>query len=195
MPSSFMIACFSDGLTYPAVENRMSTMSPGARRRSVKITTDMPRSVRRAMTRRCRRYVFTRSSPPSVLLVGPHFLHPTEVVDRLVRNHVLHVRPHRKVVDPPVEDRPRGVGLELPLDRDVERQPLLWIELLRLGIEHLHDFFVAVLAVVARRAARIVLVVVGVGVVGADPGQVRADLIVAASGHGVPLRRLDLLQR
>ncbi len=47
-----MIACFSDGLTYPAVENRMSTISPGARRRSAKMTIDMPSSVSTAIVRR-----------------------------------------------------------------------------------------------------------------------------------------------
>src|SRR5262245_3130944 len=116
----------------------MSTMSPGARRSSAKITTDMPTKVRRTSTSRSTTEAFTRSSPPPELLVAPHFLHPTEVVDRLVRNHVLHVRPHREVVDLPVEDRPRGIGLEPLLDRRVERQPLLGIELLRLRVEHLH---------------------------------------------------------
>src|SRR5256885_2299622 len=127
----------------------MSTMSPGASRSSMKITADMPSSVSRATTRRCARYVFTRSPSPAGLLVAPHFLHPAEVVDGLVRDEVLHVRPHREVVELPVQDRPRGVGFEPFLDREVERQSLLGIELLRLRVEHLHDFFVAVLAVVA----------------------------------------------
>src|SRR6266850_3232668 len=119
----------------------MSTMSPGARRSRTKITADMPSSVRRAMTRRCARYVFTRAPSPASLLVAPHFLHPAEVVDGLVRDHVLHVRPHGEVVELPVEDRPRGVGLELALDRVVERQPLLAVQLLRLRVDHPHDFF------------------------------------------------------
>src|SRR5438128_7970451 len=145
----------------------MSTMSPGARRNSVKITIDMPSSVRRAMTSRWTTYVFTRSPSRSGLLVAPHFLHPAEVVDGLVRDQVLHVRPDGEEVDLPVQDRPGGVGLELLLDRDVERQPLLRVELLRLCVEHLHDFFIAVLTVVARGATGIVLVVVRAGVVGA----------------------------
>src|SRR5207253_9570675 len=129
----------------------MSTMSPGARRNSVKITIDMPSSVRRAMTSRWTTYVFTRSPSRSGLLVAPHFLHPAEVVDGLVRDQVLHVRPDGEEVDLPVQDRPRGVGFEPFLDREVERQSLLGIELLRLRVEHRHDFFVAVLAVVALR--------------------------------------------
>src|SRR2546422_7965596 len=116
----------------------MSTMSPGARRNSVKITIDMPSSVRRAMTSRWTTYVFTRSPSRSSLLVAPHFLHPAEVVDGLVRDQVLHVRPDGEEVDLPVQDRPRGVGLELLLDRDVERQPLLRVQLLRLRLEQLH---------------------------------------------------------
>src|SRR5438093_8574949 len=173
----------------------MSTMSPGARRSRAKITADMPSNVRRATTRRCARYVFTRPPSPAGLLVAPHFLHPAEVVDGLVRDQVLHVRPYGEVIELPVQDGPRGVGLELALDRVVERQALLRIELLRLRVDHLHDFFAAVLAVVAGRAAGVVLVEVGVRVVRADPGEVRADLVVAARRHRVPLRSLDLLQR
>src|SRR5207244_8393266 len=127
----------------------MSTMSPGARRNSVKITIDMPSSVRRAMTSRWTTYVFTRSPSRSGLLVAPHFLHPAEVVDRLVRDQVLHVRPDGEVVELPVQDRSRGVGFELLLNRGVEGEPLLRIELLRLRVEHLHDFLVAVLTVIA----------------------------------------------
>src|SRR3989475_11527256 len=131
----------------------MSTMSPGARRNSVKITIDMPSSVRRAMTSRWTTYVFTRSPSRSGLLVAPHFLHPSEVVDGLVRDQVLHVRPDGEIVELPVQNGARGVRLEPPLDRVDHRQPLFRVELLRLGVDQLHDFFAAVLAVVARRAA------------------------------------------
>ncbi len=55
MPSSFSMAARSEALTYPPAEKRMSTMSPGARRRSAKITSDIPNSVSAAMPRRWRR--------------------------------------------------------------------------------------------------------------------------------------------
>src|SRR5437879_8804582 len=113
----------------------MAPTSPDARRNSVKITIDMPSSVRRAMTSRWTTYVFTRSPSRSRLPVAPHFLHPAEVVDGLVRDQVLHVRPDREVVELPVQDRPSGVGFEPFLDREVERQSLLGIELLRLRVE------------------------------------------------------------
>src|SRR5688500_10706340 len=63
-PSSFMMAAFSDSFTYPAVENRMSTMSPGASRRRTKITIDMPMSVSTAIPSRWATYVFIRDGGP-----------------------------------------------------------------------------------------------------------------------------------
>src|SRR5262245_39273418 len=129
----------------------MSTMSPGARRSSPKITTDMPRRVRRAMTTRRRKYVFMSRSatpvgggyPPRVrsaprgarLLIQPHLLQSREVIDRLMRNEVLHVRPDREVVEPPVEQRPRRIRLELLLDRLHLGQSLLRVQLLRLLVD------------------------------------------------------------
>src|SRR5260370_672968 len=170
----------------------MSTMSPGASRSSAKMTTDMPKSVSTAMASRCAIYVFTVGG---ALLVDPHFLHPSEVVDRLVGDQVLDVGPHREVVELPVEDRPGRVGLELLLDVRDHRHPLLRVQLLGLLLDHLADFLVTVVAVVARRAAAVVLEEVGVGVVGTDPGEVGAGLVVAAGRHGMPLRGLDLLER
>src|SRR5687767_12371746 len=173
-PSSFMMAAFSDSFTYPAVENRMSTMSPGASRKRTKITIDMPMSVSTAMPSRWATYVFIRdggrsehggprNGPPyprafgtprhsrrvprcqmSRSLVEPDFLHATEVVDRLVRDQVLHVRAVREVVEPPGEERTRGVLLDLLLELTDQRQPLLLIELLRLRLNHLRDLLVAV---------------------------------------------------
>src|SRR5262245_32198018 len=163
----------------------MSTMLPGARRRRRKITTDMPKSVTRPMPRRCAMYAFTAG-----LLVAPHVLEPREVVDVIVRDEPLHMWPVREVVEPLGEDGSRRVLLGPLLDRDHLVQSLLGVELLRLAVEHLHDLLVAVLAVVPGRAARIVLVEVCIGIVGAEPREVGADLIVAARGHGMPLGRL-----
>src|SRR5262245_25933555 len=143
----------------------MSTMSPGARRRSAKITSDIPRSVNSAMTTRRRRYVFiersaascgggstlprVRSAPPKrQLLVQPHLLQAREVVDRLVRDEVLDVRPDREVVEPPVQERPRRIRFELLLDRLHLGQPFLRIQLLGLLVDLGHHLLVAVEAVV-----------------------------------------------
>src|SRR5262245_23641771 len=188
------MAARSDGFTYPPVEKRMSTMLPGARRRRRKITTDMPKSVTSPMPSRCAMYAFTPS--PRVgrpLLVAPHVLEAGEVVDVVVRHQPLYVWPVREVVEPLREDGTGRVLLEALLDRDHLLQALLRIELLRLAVEHLHDLLAAVLAVVARRAAPVVLVEVRVGIVGAESRQVRADLVVPARGHGMPLGRLHLL--
>ncbi len=57
------MAARSDGFTYPPVENRMSTMSPGARRSMPKITIDMPSRVSSPMPSRCAMYVFTVRTP------------------------------------------------------------------------------------------------------------------------------------
>src|SRR5262249_27696150 len=88
-----------------------------------------------------------------------------------------------------------GIVLELLLDLVDGGQPLLAVQLLGLLVDETHDLLVAVLAVVARRAAAVVLVEVGVGVVGANTGGVGAHLVVAAGRHGVPLGGLDLLER
>src|SRR5712691_8131105 len=106
----------------------MSTMSPGASRSITKMTRDMPSRVSRPMPSRCATYVFS-------LLVPPHVGHAAEVVDVVVRHHVLHVRPHREVVELPVEDRPRRVLLDLLLQGGEHLEPLLRIQLLRLLID------------------------------------------------------------
>src|SRR4030095_12746272 len=147
----------------------MSTRWPGARRSRRKITTDMPKSVTRPMPSRCAMYVFT-SGPRATesLLVAPHVLEAGEVVDVVVRDQPLHVRPVREVVEALGQDGPGRVLLEPLLDRDDLLQSLLRIQLLRLAVEHLHDFLVAVLAVVSRRPAGVILVEVRVGIVGAE---------------------------
>src|SRR5262245_13257347 len=119
-------------------------MSPGARRSSTKITTDIPNRVRTAMPSRCAMYVFTRlPSAPRGLLVEPHFLHPTVVVEVVVRDQVLHLRPVGEVVHAPDERRTRGFLLQLALDLPHLGQPLLGIDLGRLLVDHRGDLLVA----------------------------------------------------
>src|SRR5215470_8552355 len=139
------------------------------------------------------------SEPPrrfgcAKLLLPPYVLHATEVEDVVVRDHVLHVRPHREVVEALIQGGPGRVQLELLLHRHHEGEPLRGIQLHRLLVDQLHHLLVAVEAVVARRTAGEILVEVGVRIVHPEAGEVGADLVVAAGGHGMPLRRLDLLQ-
>src|SRR5690349_1380955 len=138
-------------------------MSPGASRSSTKITTDIPNSVRMAMPSRCAMYAFTAAG--AWLLVQPHFLHAPVVVEVVVGDQVLHLRPVGVVVDAPVERGPGALGLQLLLDVDHDGRALLGVDLGRLLVEHRRDLLVAVKGVVTRRVAREVLVVVGVGVV------------------------------
>src|ERR1041385_949092 len=156
-------------------------MSPGASRSIRKMTTDIPNSVRMAMTSRWATYVFTAGAGRR-LLVQPHFLHPPVVVEVVVRDQVLHLRPVGVIVDAPVQRGPRTLPLQLLLDLQHLGQPLLGIDLGRLLVEHGRDLLVAVEGVVARRAAREVLVVVRVGIIDADAREVGADLVVAAGG-------------
>src|SRR5262249_375576 len=140
----------------------MSTRPRGARRSSEKMTTHTARSVTFAVPRRWA----TKLSMP--LLVPTDPLHAPEVVDAVLGDESFHVRPVREVVDAPRQNRPRGVFLELLLDGVDELQALFRVDLLRLLVEHLLHLLVAVVGVVARRAARIVLVEVAVGIVGAQ---------------------------
>src|SRR5262249_39560421 len=108
-------------------------------------------------------------APP--LLVQPDLLHSPVVVERVVRDQVLHVRPLRETRLAPAHHRPRDVGLELSLDLPDELEPLAPVELLRLRIDQAVDPLVAVVSVIARRAALVVLEEVGVGVVDDAGGQ------------------------
>jgi hypothetical protein len=63
------------------------------------------------------------------LLVDPHLLRATPTVDRMMRDEVLHVRPHREVVESPDEPRPHGSLFKLHLDLLDQRQALLRIQL------------------------------------------------------------------
>src|SRR5262245_27147229 len=103
----------------------MSTMSPGARRRRTKMSTASPKRCRAATPRRWARSVFTSG----VLLVPPHVLHAAEVVDVVLGNHVVDVRPVRKVVEPPVEDGTGRVLLELLLQGQHQLQTFLVVHL------------------------------------------------------------------
>ena len=96
-----------------------------------------------------------------------------------MRDEVLHVGPRGEVLLPPAEHRPRHVGLELSLDLPDELQALGPIQLLRLRLDEPVDLLVAVVGVVAGRAALVVLEEVRVRIVDDAGGEVGADLELA----------------
>src|SRR5512146_1542966 len=79
--------------------------------------------------------VASLASVPS-LLVEPHVLHAAVVVDRVMREQALHVRPVRVVIDAPGDHGPHGVLFELPEDVADDRPALLRVELPRLRVDH-----------------------------------------------------------
>src|SRR5712692_8389413 len=133
-----------------------------------------------------------RSTDARPLLVEPHLLHAAPTVDGLVRNQVLHIRPHSVVVEPPAQHRADRSLLELSLDHLNQREALGWVQLLRLLIHQPRDRLVAVTGIVARRPAAVVFVEVGVRVVRLDTGPLYPDLKVAARLQRMPLGRLHL---
>src|SRR5262249_55500618 len=128
------------------------------------------------------------SERPAGLLVEPGLLMPAAVVGDLVQHEALHVRVVGGAVDTPAHGRARAVLFELLLDLPDHGKALLSICLLGLLVDETHHLLVAVVAVVARGAARVVLVEVGVGIVHAEPGEIGPDLELAPRGHGMPLR-------
>src|ERR1700704_5643767 len=110
------------------------------------------------------------------LLVQPHIFHPQSVVDAVDHRHVvLHVglpAGPRAVV---IEDRPRDVFGQAPLDVPDQLPALVLVGFHRLLVEQLVDLRVAVAVVVAFRTAGIILVECLVGIVDAVAGEVGAD--------------------
>ena len=95
--------------------------------------------------------------------------------------------PHGEVVEAPFQHGTARGLLELELDLAHEGETLRLVQLLRLLLDELGDGLVAVVRVVPRRAAGVVLVEVRVGIVGLEPRPVRAELEFAASLQGEPL--------
>ena len=83
-------------------------------------------------------------------------------------------------------DQVRHVGLELALDLPDELEPLGAVELLRLRLDEAIDALVAVVGVVARRAALVFLEEVRVRVVDDACGEVGADLEPARGEKDTP---------
>src|SRR5215472_6963574 len=107
----------------------------------------------------------------------------------------MYGRPPCEVLHAPGEHGTGDVRLELALDICHQLEPFLWIQLLRLRVHHAVEFLTAVVRVVSRGAAPVVLVEIRVRIVDAGSGQIRADLEVAAGKDGEPRARVDLLHR
>src|SRR5262252_1527689 len=129
------------------------------------------------------------------LLVQPHVLHAAVVVERVVGDQALHVGPLREVLLPPGQHGTRHLGLEAALDLPHELEALRAVELLRLLVDQLVRLLIAVVGVVARGAALVVLEEVGVGVVEAARGEIGPELVVAPGEGGKPRRGVHLLER
>src|SRR5689334_15519651 len=129
------------------------------------------------------------------LLVAPHLLHPAPVIDRVVRDEVLHMRPHREVVESPEQDGTDGGLFQLPLDVLHQRHPLLRIQLLGLLVEEPRHLLAAEAGIVPGRPAAEVLVEIGVRVVRLHPVAVDAELELSARLERSPLWRIHLPKR
>src|SRR5262249_19254329 len=121
--------------------------------------------------------------------VEPDLLHAAPVVERMMRDEISDVGPLGEIFLAPPERRARDIGLELLLDLPHELQALVAVELLGLLIDPAVDLLVAVVGVVARGPAPVVLVEVHVGIVDARRGQVGADQVVAPRERGEPRGR------
>src|SRR5215831_7380257 len=93
-----------------------------------------------------------------------------------------------EILLPPAQHRTRDVGLELLLDLPDEGEAPVPVQLLRLLVDQPVHLLVAIVGVVSRRPALVVLVEVHVRVVDAGRGQVGADGVVAARQRGEPRR-------
>src|SRR5712691_8147135 len=174
-------------------------MLPGATRSSTKIAMDIPTRVRtaRANRRATNGHIGGRllGSDSGLLFVEPYLLKAGVAVYALVRDEVLDVRPRRVVVDAPAQDRTGAVDLQPLLDLVDHPPPLHRVEGLRLLLDHPVDLGVAILRIVAGRAAHVVLIKIGVRIVDADAGEVGAEEVLPTREFRIPLRALDLLQR
>src|SRR5947208_17074140 len=90
--------------------------------------------------------------------VQPDLLHAPVVVEGVVGDEVLDVRPLGEILVAPAEHRPRHVGLELPLNVPHEPDAAGAVELLGLEIDQAVGLRAAVVRVVPRRATPVVLV-------------------------------------
>ena len=93
-----------------------------------------------------------------------------------------------------VNDRPRRVLLQSPIDVPDQMPALVAVGGLRLLDEPLLDLSVAVAGVVALRAAGVVLEELLVGVADPAAGDVDADLRVLAGELGEPVGGLDRVE-
>src|SRR5215468_4746080 len=134
-------------------------------------------------------------STAEMLLVAPDVLQATPAVEGMMREEILHVRPHREVVEAPLEHGTARRPLESQLDVADEYQALGLVQLLGLLLDELRDGLVAVARVVPGGAACIVLVEVRIRIVRLESRPVGTDLELAARLQREPLGRVHRLER
>src|SRR5262249_21421362 len=86
------------------------------------------------------------SSGGAGLPVQPHLLHARVIVDDVVRDQVLDVRPLHEVAEAPAQDRLGHVRLELALDLHHQVEALLGIDLPRLSGDQVVNLGAAIFA-------------------------------------------------
>src|SRR5262245_20375644 len=125
-------------------------------------------------------------------LVEPDVLEPRPVVDAVLMQHeAFHLRVPARGGALEMDDRPRHVLGEAALDLPDELLALLDVRLLGLLGNEALSLLVAVLRVVALRAARVVLDEIDVGIVHREAGQIETYGIVPAREFAVPDRDVD----
>src|SRR5215469_17842831 len=135
------MASKASGMSVPSRDRRGSAPMVGSRPRGVNAASGLDAS----------------------LLVQPHVLHAAVVVERVVGDQALHVGPLREVFLPPGQHGAGHLRLEAALDLPHELEALAPVQLLRLQIDQLVRLLVAVVGVVARGAALVVLEEVRIG--------------------------------
>src|SRR5215472_11255066 len=93
-----------------------------------------------------------------------------------------------------IDDRPRLILLQSPVDLPHQPLALLLVGLHRLLLEHFLQLGIAIPGVITLRAARIILIELRIGVVDADPSEIEADLIILAVNLGKPVGGLDRVE-
>src|SRR5712671_1620462 len=90
-----------------------------------------------------------------------------------------------------IDDRARLILLQPAIDLPDQALALLLVGFHRLLLEQLLQLGVAVAGVIALRATREIFIELGVRIIGADPGQIEAELVILAVDLGVPAGCVD----
>src|SRR5712671_3641166 len=137
---------------------------------------------------------------PPPWLTPKLFLKPDVLKAPAVEDAVDH---HPQALDPRlpargkpqvIDDRPRLVLLQSPVDFPYQPPALLLVGLHRLLLEHFLQLGIAIPGVVTLRAAGVVLIELCIRVIGSDPSEIEADRVIFAIDLGKPVGGLDRVE-